>query len=105
MTLTPSMQGEARPPGDHTCGSTPAGDTADHCGQPAAWHILWTVQADHSLTCTEHMADALKQWVFLDRHPISPDCTMPGALWSWDGNRCEIPDMAAIATDILRWES
>lgn len=84
MELTPSFNG-SRPPGERTCGY---GTPDNHCGRLATWHILWTVQGDNSLDCDEHMAKAQTRWVYFARHPLSPDCTLKGAIWRKD--RCVV---------------
>lgn len=105
MSITPPVGSEGRPAGEHTCGFSPTLDYAGHCGKPATWHVIWTVEMDNTLCCDEHMADALIQWVFFMRHPIGPDCTMPDALFYDD--RCEIPrdDQLAQAATAARGEA
>jgi hypothetical protein len=80
-----------RPRGPQVCAYAPDGDTAGDCGKPATWHVMWDDTLDNSMTCGEHMALILRRWVFLDRHPVHADCNMPGALWLFKGNRCEMP--------------
>ncbi|GAA4626903.1 hypothetical protein GCM10023196_037040 [Actinoallomurus vinaceus] len=85
MRLTPQFNGE-RSDHDRTCGY---GTPENHCGKPATWHVLWTVDGTNSLDCDEHMADAEKQWVFYGRHRLGPHCLHPEALFYED--RCEVP--------------
>lgn len=58
------------------------------CGAPGTWHVRWD-QPRTSITCDEHMGMIQANWLYLDRHSISPDCCMPGAAWLPD--RCEVP--------------
>ncbi|MEV7492229.1 hypothetical protein AB0O08_15920 [Streptomyces anulatus] len=85
-------KGEPRPLSGQTCGYKPRAAPAD-CGAPGAWHVMWDRSSrDNSITCAEHMDLIQQRWVYDDRHPISPDCTMPGALWQHDNERCAVPD-------------
>ncbi|MDP5310396.1 hypothetical protein [Streptomyces poriferorum] len=83
-------KGEPRPLSGQTCGYKPRTATAD-CGKPAAWHVMWDAQLDNSLTCDEHMNLIQQRWMYADRHPITADCTMPGALWVFVNDKCEVP--------------
>ncbi|MFJ4637591.1 hypothetical protein ACIP69_18445 [Streptomyces hygroscopicus] len=81
---------EPRTPGDQTCGYKPA-EATEHCGAPATWHVMWDGALDNSVTCDTHMELINTRWVYDDRHPITADCTMPGALWKYNDKRCEFP--------------
>ncbi|MEU0098207.1 hypothetical protein [Streptomyces sp. NPDC006267] len=84
-------KGEPRPLSGQTCGYKPRTDPAD-CGAPGTWHVMWDRSScANSVTCGEHMSLIQRRWVYDDRHPISPDCTMPGALWQHDDQRCAVP--------------
>lgn len=65
------------------------------CGAPGTWHVQWDVRRQ-SITCDEHMAIIRSRWVYTDRHPLSPDCGMPGARWTPE--RCEVPNAPSPAT-------
>lgn len=92
-----AIQGEFRTPGIQTCGYKPTGAPED-CGQPATWHVLWDGTLNHGLTCNEHMNLIQQRLVYADRHPITADCVMPGALWVFLSGRCEVPtDEPALA--------
>lgn len=94
-------KGEPRPGAAQTCGYKPAGVPED-CGRPATWHVMWDGQLDNSLTCDEHMTLIQQRWMYADRHPITADCTMPGALWVFLNDRCEFPTEAQVhATEAL----
>lgn len=101
-SITPPITGGGRFAGDLTCGR---GTPEDHCGAPATWHILWTVDLENGVVCNEHMGEAQRRWVYVERHSISPDCTMPDARWF--ENRCEVPippDLAALVhQEAQRW--
>jgi hypothetical protein len=61
---------------------------------------------DNSTTCDEHMQLIQQKWMYDDRHPIGPDCTMPGALWLYREHRCEFPTeetnaVASVAMAVL----
>ncbi|MFM9473962.1 hypothetical protein [Streptomyces scabiei] len=81
---------EERRPGDHTCGYQ-SRDMKACCGRPATWHVLWDAALDNSVACDEHMELTQSRWVYVDRHPVVADCTMPGALWNYPDQRCEFP--------------
>lgn len=83
-------KGKTRTPGTHTCGYKPS-EAPEYCGQPGTWHVMWDGQLDNSVTCDEHMALIQRCWVYDDRHPVVADCTMPGALWLYRRNRCQVP--------------
>ncbi|MFF8034897.1 hypothetical protein [Streptomyces sp. NPDC016626] len=76
-TLTPAVRR-----GDPRCGCREA-PTTPTCGRPATWHILWhrAPQADFSLVCGAHMAWVRDRFVYLDRHPATIACDMPGTGW------------------------
>ncbi|RLL68141.1 hypothetical protein D7M15_16285 [Streptomyces sp. Z26] len=61
------------------------------------WHVMWDAQLDNSVTCAEHMQLIQERWVYADRHPMTADCTMPGALWVYVNDKCYVPqtDLAA----------
>ena len=72
--LTPTVRiGDPRCGSRHTSGS-PA------CGAPATWHIAWslTTPAEFSLVCDQHMTEAQRNFVYVDRHPAAVVCDMPG---------------------------
>jgi hypothetical protein len=81
---------EARTPGDQTCAYKGPGMVA-YCGKPGTWHVMWDGALDNSITCDEHMELIQQRWMYDDRHPITADCTMPGALWLYRLKRCEFP--------------
>ncbi|MET7687973.1 hypothetical protein ABZT06_08330 [Streptomyces sp. NPDC005483] len=89
-------KGEPRPGSTQTCGYKPSGASED-CGKPATWHVMWDVQLDNSLTCDDHMALIQQRWMYADRHPVTADCTMPGALWVFVNDKCEFPTSATSA--------
>lgn len=86
-------KGKLRPLSGQTCGYFPRTASA-RCGMPGAWHIRWDT-LDNSVTCKEHMTVIQQQWVYDDRHPISGDCTMPGAVWLYRDRKCEVPGIEA----------
>ncbi|MFF7851891.1 hypothetical protein ACFZDF_30530 [Streptomyces sp. NPDC007910] len=83
---------EGKPFDELGCAYKPIGATGV-CGKPPTWHVMWEPSSGYnSLTCDEHMALAQRRWVYADRHPMGPDCTMPGALWEYTHRWCVIPD-------------
>ncbi|MFJ3950308.1 hypothetical protein ACIPXV_09585 [Streptomyces libani] len=90
-------KGEHRYDGTQSCGYKPTAASED-CGQPATWHVMWDGQLDNSLTCDEHMTLIQQRWMYADRHPVTADCTMPGALWVFVNDRCEFPAPASAAS-------
>lgn len=99
MTTSPFVpKGETRFDSNQTCGYHPRTAATD-CGKPGTWHVMWDrAPHDNSITCDEHMDLIRARWVYDDRHPIVPDCTMPGALWDYREKRCVFPsDEPALA--------
>lgn len=90
-------KGEPRYGDAQSCGYKPPGASED-CGRSATWHVMWDGQLDNSLTCDEHMALIQQRWMYADRHPITSDCAMPGALWVFFDDRCEFPELEVPAT-------
>jgi hypothetical protein len=83
------------------CGFSPGDTDATTCNTPATWHICWGADLENGLACDEHMVYA-QRYAYLDRHEITPDCSMPGSSWDFDGHRCLIegvtdPEAAALA--------
>lgn len=85
-------KGEPRYGADQTCAYKPS-EAIEDCGKPATWHVMWDAELDNSLTCDEHMALIQQRWMYADRHPVTADCTMPGALWVFLNDRCEFPEL------------
>ncbi|NYV73127.1 hypothetical protein [Streptomyces sp. UH6] len=68
-------------------------DVSDNtCQVPALWHIAWDTDLENGFACREHMAVVQQRFVYIDRHPIGPDCGMPGARWDFDHKRCNRSD-------------
>ncbi|MFF9309911.1 hypothetical protein ACF1BS_03280 [Streptomyces sp. NPDC014748] len=61
---------------------------------------MWDGDFDNSLTCDEHMELIQRRWVYDDRHPVTADCTMPGALWKYRDKRCEVPGRTRAAETV-----
>lgn len=62
----------------------------DRCTQAASWHVLWRTEGTTArcmLLCDVHMNGAAQDFVWLDRHPVSAGCDMPGAIWHSHGCR------------------
>jgi len=93
--------------GELHCGSQPAPD-APTCNAPATWHIAWTLtpgNADFSLLCDQHMAQAQRELAYADRHPADHNCDMPGTGWLLaQPSRCVPVDTTETATGQLRTE-
>jgi hypothetical protein len=64
----------------------------DHCGKPATWHIIWTSDAENGLVCDEHANEARRRWAFVGIHPYEMSCSMPGARYLADENRCVVDE-------------
>lgn len=82
-----------------TCTRASSDGPANLCGAPATWHIAWDLNLENGLACDTHMAEARTQLVFVDRHPVGPDCSMPGVHWDFDHKRCVYPDDPAPAEE------
>lgn len=83
------------------CGFSPGDTDETTCNAPATWHIVWDVDLENGLACDQHMTCA-QQYAYLDRHEVTPDCSIPGSMWDFDGRRCLVEgatdsDAAALA--------
>ncbi|MGW0582407.1 hypothetical protein ACWD25_42240 [Streptomyces sp. NPDC002920] len=76
------------------CGwcTTPTQD--DPCNASATWHIAWRLDpnADCSFACEPHMEAVRSLFVYADRHPVGPGCSMPDVDWvRSDPSFCGLP--------------
>ncbi|SDL27995.1 hypothetical protein [Streptomyces indicus] len=94
-------KGERRFDSTQTCGYQPS-TAGEACGKPGAWHVMWDAELDNSITCNEHMELIQRRWMYIDRHPITSDCTMPGALWIFLNDRCEYPSETSAEKAVVR---
>ncbi|WP_329141017.1 hypothetical protein [Streptomyces sp. NBC_00670] len=53
------------------------------CEEQAAWHIAWLLapRGHFSLVCDSHMDQVTDVYDFVDRHPATIMCDMPGTAW------------------------
>ncbi len=84
------------------CTYSPGDIPANDCGQPATWHICWDSNIENGLACDPHMA-FVQGFVYLDRHPVGPDCAMPGAHWHFELKRCIGPGQDVAAEAHAAW--
>lgn len=70
-------------------GGTPERPT--HCGRPATTHIIWNMQAENGLACDEHAVEA-RRWAYAGMHPYEMVCSIGGARWLPDEDRCVVDD-------------
>ena len=92
--------------GEVRCGSVPY-PGGPPCGALAAWHVAWHLRtpADFSLVCDKHMVGVQQQLAYVDRHPASVDCDMPGTGWlSGDPSRCVPASTDDVAAEGQRGE-
>lgn len=81
------------------CGWTPYGMDSPECGQPAVWHVAWSLTAPalFSLACFEHMGEILEEgYSVVDWHFAEQACDMPGTAWSLDWER---PGCVVVTTE------
>ncbi|MFF7130003.1 hypothetical protein [Streptomyces sp. NPDC008240] len=78
------------PDGITSCGYTEDEPDTEPCGQPGTWHIAWQLATPQhgarcAFVCDLHMRAVNDQFVYADRHEVSPNCGMPGTRWfrSW----------------------
>lgn len=69
-------------------GSSPT----DYCGEPATWHVFWTSDLDNGLQCDFHHDFARSHYVFYADHPYDPVCSLKGARYDEENNRCFIQE-------------
>lgn len=63
------------------------------CQEEAFLHVLWTTDMDAGFVCVRHSKELTeKNWIPVQAHEMGDDCGMPGSLWSFDENRCYVPD-------------
>ncbi|MFM9635921.1 hypothetical protein [Streptomyces turgidiscabies] len=74
------------------CSYTPDASHATTCPTTAAWHICWDTRGENGMACTPHMVEAQHQFVYIDRHPIGPECGESGTHWLFDEKRCGHPN-------------
>jgi hypothetical protein len=67
-------------------------DQPDYCGRPGTWHIIWTADAENGIACDEHADEARRLWVYFGLHAYDPVCSMPGATYLPDEDRCVIDE-------------
>lgn len=71
------------------------------CPKVAAWHIIWTDDAENSMACEEHAMESVMLFGAIQMHDRTLDCGMPGCLWVRDEHRCireEVPTLEAQLT-------
>lgn len=69
-------------------GSNKCGADGGKCARTAIWHVRWRREGAVSrctLLCDGHMASYTQDFVWLDSHPASARCDMPGVIWHSDG--------------------
>lgn len=76
--------------GDPCCGSLLPSKPDAPCGQPATWHVAWTLTqpAHFSLLCDQHMGAAQRDLAYADRHRSTIACDMPGTGWQTGNPSC-----------------
>jgi hypothetical protein len=62
------------------------------CGQPATWHVAWTLEGGvaTSFACDPHMTAIQTAHVYSDRHPLGAACPLPGMTWWGPHGRCAL---------------
>lgn len=58
------------------------GDADAHCGEAAVVHVLVDDDGTPTMSCARHI-DYWNSHPFVDRHPISGACGLPGMTWLW----------------------
>lgn len=64
----------------------------DYCGKPAKWHIIWTSDGENGIACDEHADEARRLWVYFGLHAYEPVCSIRGARYLPDEDRCVVDD-------------
>ena len=59
------------------------------CGQPAEFHVIWDESLNNGMCCKEHMVEALDRWGVYAFHDYDPVCSIAGARYNHQRNRCE----------------
>lgn len=67
-------------------------DEASQCPNDARWHIIWTSDVENSIDCDEHAESARRRYAFYAIHEYRMECSMPGAVFNHDLNRCEVDE-------------
>ena len=91
-----SAAGVGPPSDDHraVCCHTGPNHAGPLCGQPATVHVL-TVAADEAVTlptCDAHAAIARRAGSYQDEHEHQGVCGLPGTVWVFYRDRCDIDD-------------
>lgn len=90
--FSPPLGGAAPPLQCNRALEGPLDNPTRYCGKPGTWHIIWTADCENGIACDEHYAEAKSRWVFYAAHPYEPVCSMPGAVFLVDENRCVVDE-------------
>jgi hypothetical protein len=63
-----------------------------HCGKPAVTHVIWDAEMRNGLVCHEHAQEAAARWFPIGMHPYEMVCSIGGARWIPDEDRCVVDD-------------
>lgn len=70
----------------------------NQCPADAEHHVIWDIETmRNGLCCGFHMLEAERLWRFDFSHPYDPVCSIAGAEFLHDENRCVVPDVLTVA--------
>lgn len=83
------------------CSRADDGTGTNQCPNDATHHVIWDVESmENGLCCDFHLVEAENRWGFDFSHPYNPVCSIAGAVFLPNENRCVVPDVltAGVAT-------
>ena len=63
-----------------------------HCGAEGKWHVIWNLDAENGICCDKHADEVRRRWVYVGFHPYEMVCSIQGAHWLHDEDRCVVTD-------------
>lgn len=91
-----------RPPLGEQCGPIQCSrllrfpDEGSRCPRDATHHVIWDEAIENGICCDEHTAEA-RGWDHFAIHAYEMTCSMPGAMFLLDENRCVVDEDLAFA--------
>lgn len=63
-----------------------------YCGAEGKWHVIWNLQAENGICCDSHADEVRQRWAYAGLHPYEMVCSIRGARWLHDEDRCVVTD-------------
>jgi hypothetical protein len=76
------------------CSRSDDGAGTNQCPNDATAHVIWDVETMvNGLCCDFHLIEAQNRWGYDYSHPYDPVCSIAGALFLPDENRCVVAEL------------